>query len=180
MFGNSSAASFTTISSQPKNSIRSPVNLSYEVLRDNPFRVKILWDDDNKVTLSSNDIDAEQRLLELNLKTANLSAEQETFIENLLTDPNLQKIDLNAALAPFNLKKEQLQALQAQVSAIGLVTRPVRFQLQRRDLIRASFSTFPLTENQFIIDEVPSTDAIPFESKLIDATYVPLSNSAPG
>lgn len=176
-FSNVSAGAFSTITASPKKAIRAPINLRFDILRETPFRVKIMWDDDNVSVFGANDIDAKQRLLEINLKTASLSAEQEVEIQNLLLDVNLQKLDVNKALEKFNLRKEQLEALKTQFSALTNLSNPVRFQLQRRDLIRAGFSTFPLTQNQFVIDEVPASDAVPFSSQLIDDTYTSLSGS---
>lgn len=47
LFGNPSSYAFSTVKISGKKSIRTPFNIRAEILRGFPFRVKILWDDDN-------------------------------------------------------------------------------------------------------------------------------------
>lgn len=47
LFGNPSAYGFSMVRVEGKKSIRTPINIRAEVVRGYPFRVKIMWDDDN-------------------------------------------------------------------------------------------------------------------------------------
>jgi hypothetical protein len=47
LYGNKTSYAFATIKAKNKISIRSPVNLRAEILRDFPLRIKLKWDDDN-------------------------------------------------------------------------------------------------------------------------------------
>jgi len=46
-FGNKSSFAFATVKNSGKKSVKTPINLKTEILRENPLRVKITWDDDN-------------------------------------------------------------------------------------------------------------------------------------
>lgn len=49
LFGNVTPYALSTAKPRTKQKVRTPVNLRSEVLRNFPYRVKILWDDDNTV-----------------------------------------------------------------------------------------------------------------------------------
>jgi hypothetical protein len=47
LFGNPTPYALSIVKATGKKSIRSPINLNFEILRESPFRVKVVWDDDN-------------------------------------------------------------------------------------------------------------------------------------
>lgn len=47
LFGNSGGCAFGIVRSSNKKTIRTPINLKFEKIRDYPHRLKIAWDDDN-------------------------------------------------------------------------------------------------------------------------------------
>jgi len=51
LFGNISPYALNLIKATGKKSLRTPINLRSEILRGNPFRVQISWEDDNLVNL---------------------------------------------------------------------------------------------------------------------------------
>lgn len=53
VFGNGSSYAFSMTKAEGKKSIRSPINLKSEVLRGNPFRMKLSWNDDNLSSLNT-------------------------------------------------------------------------------------------------------------------------------
>jgi fibronectin type 3 domain-containing protein len=55
LFGNISPYSFSMVKSSGKKTLRTPVNVRSEILRGNPFRIKISWEDDNLATSYSNE-----------------------------------------------------------------------------------------------------------------------------
>lgn len=110
LFGNASSCSFGLIKAVGKKALRNPINVRSEIIRGYPYRVKILWDDDNFVV---------------------------------------------------NLKNKTKNT----------------FKVQRRKISENVYETFPLTENNFIIDEVPTTDAVSFDGNdLISSRLDSLEN----
>jgi hypothetical protein len=51
LFGNISPHALSMIKSTGKKTLRTPINLRSEVVRPNPFRIKLSWEDDNMVGL---------------------------------------------------------------------------------------------------------------------------------
>lgn len=50
------------------------------------------------------------------------------------------------------------------------------YAVQRRRLGEINYDSFPLTANEFIVDEVSSADVITFQSKKVEDTFEPVSN----
>lgn len=125
LFGNASSYGFALVKVVGKKSIRTPVNIRSDILRGFPFRVKILWDDDN--------------------------------------------------LAVQNTEEE----LFAGDSPLEKQPNKVLYKVQRRKLGEIVYESFPLTANNFIIDEVSCVDAVAFSGKKIEDTYTRVDNSQP-
>jgi len=124
LFGNPSSYAFSTVRTTGKKSLRTPVNIKAETLRGFPFRLKLLWDDDNLSTLRTT---------------------EELFSGS---------------------------------SSVDKVENKILYKVQRRKIGETTYESFPATANKFIIDEVSSVDAVTFEGKLIDDTYVRLPNAS--
>lgn len=106
LYGNPSSHQFSTVRATGKKAVRSPINLRFEIVRDNPFRAKLIWDDDNEFEIhDSGDV--------------------------------------------FSTDEKDVA---------------IAYKIQRRRTGRNQYESFPLTANNFLIDEVETDDAIPFES----------------
>jgi hypothetical protein len=55
LFGNVSSYSFSTVRATGKKSLRQPINLRTTIVRNNPLRLRIQWDDDNLAQQLSGD-----------------------------------------------------------------------------------------------------------------------------
>lgn len=107
LFGNPTSYAFGLVKAQNKKNLRTPINLRAEIIRGYPFRVKILWDDDNLAnTLNSQDVATES---------------------------------------------QQIKTL---------------YKVQRRKIDETVYETFPITPGNFIIDEVPTNDAVNFDGQV--------------
>ena len=111
LFCNKSSYALATVRASGKRELRSPVNLRAEVLRGNPYRVKITWKNDNE---------------------ASIYEKNELF-------------EVDSTLTPANVK--------------------TLYRLQRRKKGEKRYLSFPLTANNFVIDEVPTNDAVDFDGK---------------
>lgn len=54
-FGNATPYQLSLVKAVGKKAVRSPVNVRFEQLRGSPFRIKVLWDDDNQATKFSDE-----------------------------------------------------------------------------------------------------------------------------
>jgi hypothetical protein len=122
LFGNPTPYKLALVKVKGKKAIRSPVNLRTEILRGNPFRIKVLWDDDNLAT-------------EFN-------------------DEELFQGDPESLREPAK----------------------VAYRLQRRRRNEIIYQSFPLTVNQFVVDEVSTSDAVAFSAKRVDVAPTSGSN----
>jgi len=113
LFGNVSSHAFSATKAVGKKPLRSPINLRTSVIRNNPLRVKVEWDDDN-----------------LSEKFTN----KELFSGSSEIDAKENKI---------------------------------LYEVQRREFGETRYKSFPITANTFVVDEVPTNDAIPFSSEKV-------------
>ncbi len=180
LFGNKTSYAFSSFLASRKNKLRVPINVKAEILRQTPFRLRITWDDDNQAALTEDGREAAQRYLETTLRAAKLSDEQIAHLEAVLTDPNFKaNTDLAKELQGIELRKEHITALREQLSNLEKINDEVKFYVQRRMIGETVYRSFPLTVNKYIIDEVQTTDAIPFRAYKFDDVFTYLSSSIP-
>lgn len=117
LFCNSSPHSLKIVRATGKKILRSPINFKSELLRANPFRIKISWNDDN------------------------------LQVENTLEKAFSKETSLNP------------------------IEPDLVYIVQRRRQGEMKYESFPATANRFIIDEVPSLDAVPFNSSEQEDTF---------
>ena len=120
LFENRSSYVAKMAKTEGKKSLRSPININYNILRDSPFRIKLSWANDN-----------------------------------ILTD--VKKLFEGTS----DVEKKPNQFL---------------YQIQRRKSNKQLYESFPVTANNFIIDEVPTGDFVAFQSEKIEDTYTELPN----
>jgi hypothetical protein len=178
LYGNITGYGFASLRAEEKNGLRSPVNFRAEVLRETPFRCKIIWQDDNEAARSEINNQAQQKYLALALQQASLSQDAQIAIADALAGEDLAKIDLTPVLAPYSVKQAQINAIQSELDALANAVSPLKFRLQRRLSGDAVYSSFPLTENNYVIDEVAAPDAIPFSTSMTSGSPQPTSSSA--
>jgi hypothetical protein len=121
-FGNATPYQLSLVKSTGKKAIRSPINVRTQVLRGSPFRIKVLWDDDNQATE--------------------------------FTDQDLFSGDPEALREPASLI----------------------YKIQRRRKSETIYQSFPMTANNFLIDEVSSPDFVSFSAKKVDDTFEEIEN----
>jgi hypothetical protein len=68
-------------------------------------------------------------------------------------------------LSTFNLKKEQIDALQNQLGNLNNIRNPAKYRVQRRRIGDIQYLSFPLTPNKFLIDEESALDFVSFDEK---------------
>ena len=88
---------------------------------------------------------------------------------------------------PFRVKiswdDDNLAALQTPeelfsgVSPVAVKPNKILYRVQRRRSGETSYVSFPLTANTFIVDEVPTVDAVMFDGTSVADTYKSLPNS---
>jgi len=177
LYGNVTGYGFASLAARSKNVLRAPINFVAETLRETPFRVKLTWEDDNQASLAEQNNSAQQRYLQVALQQASLSKQQQDFVQTMVENQDIRKVDVNALLAPYNVTKAQLDAIQTELSALQNISNPLRFQLQRRLSGDAVYSSFPYTENNFVIDEVATPDSIVFSPSKLSSSAMPQSSS---
>jgi hypothetical protein len=180
LFGNKTSYAFSSFLASTKNKLRVPINVKAEILRQTPFRIRVSWDDDNQAQMTEDAREAAQRYLETTLRAAQLNDKQVAYLENVLTSPDFKaNTDLNKALKDFNLRKEQIAALGDQLIKLEKINNEVKFYIQRRMIGETVYRSFPLTVNKYVIDEVQTTDAIPFHDTKFEDVFTYLSSSIP-
>ncbi len=170
VFGNKTPYAFSAVTAGSKTPLRIPKNFRFEVLRGSPFRVKILWDDDNQNQTSAEAAAAISKFAEITQRAFRLSEEQSSVLDKVLLNENLNTLAIEEDLKILNLKKEQIEFLEKQKSNI-LHGNDLLYKIQRRKSTEKTYTDFPLTQNQFIIDEVPTKDFIPFSVSKIEDTF---------
>jgi len=122
LFSNPSPYALVMARSTGKKDVRTPINLRSEILRGNPIRIKLSWEDDNLSTVFS------------------ASELFESLIESTSKD------------------------------------NKYIYRVQRRKRGEHVYETFPLSANNFFIDEVPTLDAIDLTPLKTDDIYVKTEN----
>jgi hypothetical protein len=107
LYGNGSSYALSTVKAEGIKTLRTPINLRSEILRNFPFRVKIKWDDDND------------------------------------------------ASAPGGI---------------------IKYRIQRRKFGEKTYETFPVTENNFIVDEIATTDFVKLSTEKAEDTFGKVPN----
>jgi hypothetical protein len=177
LYGNTTGYGFASLKALNKNALRAPINFIAETLRETPFRIKLTWEDDNAASRAEINNQAQQKYLQLALQQANLSSKAQEYIENLIGGQDLSKVDIASVLGPYNVQQAQIAAIQNELQALANVANPLKFQLQRRLSSDAVYASFPYTENDWIIDEVSSPDAVPFSTGLLSGSPGVVSSS---
>lgn len=179
VFGNKTSYAFASLASKFTGPLRAPTSLSYQILRETPFRVKINWIDDNAVAYSQAQNETQRKLLDLNLLANNLSTQQVDYLQSLLDRPDLKKLDIAKETAALDLTAKQVTALQNQIVGIEAAKNVFKYTVQRRKAGDVNYETFPLTENSFLVDEIVAADFLPFFSGAIEDNFGVLEDSVP-
>lgn len=178
IFGNTTSYGFASLAADFVDPLRAPVNLSVEVLRQNPFRVKISWTDDNLMALSEDNNSSEQQYLSLALQALNLNQSQIDYLNDFISASGSANLDLTSALQSYNLTSTQIQNIQNQISNLTVATNTYKFILQRRQYGQSVYEQFPLTQDFYVIDDAPCLDPVPFSTGSRTDTFGSLSSSA--
>ncbi len=177
LYGNVTGYGFASLRAQSKATLRAPINFIAETLREAPFRTKLVWEDDNLAAREDVNNTAQQRYLALALAQADLSQQAQSSIEDAIGNQDLSKVDLSTVLGPYNVKQAQIAAIQSELQALATAHNPLKFRLQRRLSGDTVYQSFPLTENNWVVDEVATPDAVPFSAAALSGSPVQISSS---